>query len=252
MWVPLVLPIFLASSLWGGRAEGTWISRVPTKEKVLALTFDANFHRVGAQAILDALKREGVYCTVFVTGRYIQQYPDLVKRLVADGHEVANHTLSHYRLVQKTQHLDQDQAKALLETELNQVSQSFHDLTGMTLAPFWRPPFGEQNSRIRQIAAHLGWRTILWTHGKTTEENLDLRDWVTDPTDIRYLSSTQLGEFLMSYEHRHSDGLSGVIVMMHLCHAKPLEPSAKMIPSLIEAVRSKGYRFVKVSKLVKW
>ena len=132
-------------------------------EHRLWLTFDDGPHQTRTPALLDILRAAKLTATFFVVGARAAHQPDLLGRMVAEGHRVGNHSYSHARLTG----LDE----AAIRREIA--------LTDAVIAPFtgpdklFRPPFGASDARVERAAAALGYRTVLWT--------LDPEDWRQPP-----------------------------------------------------------------------
>ena len=99
------------------------ISRVKTSEKVVALTFDDGPHPVYTPAILDILKKKHVKATFFMIGRRMEQHPDIVRRAVEEGHQIANHTYTHPRNIRAD-------TSSQIVTELEKCEAVIERLTG--------------------------------------------------------------------------------------------------------------------------
>ena len=125
-------------------------------EKVIYLTFDCGYENGNTGAILDALKKHNVSATFFVVGHFLETAPDLVKRMVEEGHMVGNHTYHHP---------DMSSISTLeaFQKELEDVADSFYEITGTKLAPYYRPPQGKANAENIKMAQQLGYSTIFWS-----------------------------------------------------------------------------------------
>ncbi|MBI4506394.1 MAG: polysaccharide deacetylase family protein [Chloroflexi bacterium] len=134
---------------------------------VVALTFDLGIPSAGAlESVLDTLERAGVRSTFFITGYWAEAQPDLLRRIVAAGHELANHSYSHPNLTQV------DPARARWEIEhTERIAQA---LVGQTTQPYFRPPFGAYNRQVLELVEGLGYRIVMWT--------LDSADWRPEST----------------------------------------------------------------------
>ncbi len=127
-----------------------------TEDKKIYLTFDCGFENGNTSAILDALKEHEVSATFFVVGHYLESAPDLVKRMVEEGHTVGNHTYHHPDMsVIK----DKDD----FADELQQVSDAYKQLTGQEMVKYYRPPQGKYTLESLQMAKELGYRSFFWS-----------------------------------------------------------------------------------------
>ena len=127
-------------------------------EKVIYLTFDAGFENGNTAPILDALKKHNVPATFFVVGHYLESAPELVKRMVAEGHYVGNHTYHHLDMSSIS-------SKESFEKEMRDVEKKFKEITGteLELARFYRPPQGKYNTKNLEMAKDMGYHTFFWS-----------------------------------------------------------------------------------------
>lgn len=127
-----------------------------TDEKILYLTFDAGYENGNTAPILDALKKHNVSATFFVVGTYIESEPDLIRRMVEEGHTVGNHTWHHPNM---SQIADMDSFKK----EITDVEDAFLNVTGQEMTRYYRPPQGKYNVENLQMAKELGYKTFFWS-----------------------------------------------------------------------------------------
>ncbi len=130
--------------------------RADTEEKVLYLTFDAGFENGNTAPILDALKKHGVKATFFLVGNYLETQPELVRRMVAEGHTVGNHTYSHPDMSKIAD-------KASFRAELEQNEAAYRAVTGGEMSRLYRPPQGKFCESNLQMAQELGYHTVFWS-----------------------------------------------------------------------------------------
>ncbi len=219
---------------------------VKTKKKVVALTFDGGSLDRGVISILDTLKKYDVKCTMFLTGNFMRHYPQLVKRIVADGHETGNHSYSHPHLTQleingSNKTLDNVNA-TLIENQLSKSDSIFYRLSGRHFAPLWRAPYGEFNSEIIRWAALAGYKHIGWS------DKCDTWDWVADTTSNIYRKNIEILARLLMVDDKY--GLNGKIILMHLGTERKTEIPYEILGAIIRKLRERGYRFVTVSELI--
>ena len=127
-----------------------------TKEKVLYLTFDAGFENGNTTAILDALKKHHAPATFFVVGNYLNTSPELLKRMVDEGHIVGNHTYHH-------PDMSQISTKNAFEKEIMDVETKYKEITGKEMTKFYRPPQGKYSEANLQMAKDMGYHTFFWS-----------------------------------------------------------------------------------------
>lgn len=126
------------------------------EEKVLYLTFDCGYENGNTEPILEALKKHGAKGTFFVVGHFLETAPDLVKRMVEEGHTVGNHTYHHPDMSAISD-------KAAFQKEMDDVADLFCEVTGAKLAPYYRPPQGKCNVQNLKMAQELGYCTVFWS-----------------------------------------------------------------------------------------
>ena len=121
-----------------------------TDEKVLYLTFDAGYENGHTPAILDALKKHHVPAAFFIVGNYLETSPELVKRMVEEGHLVANHTYHH-------PDMSNISSKEAFQKELTMLEEKYTEITGLSMAKYYRPPQGKYSEQNLQMAKDLGY-----------------------------------------------------------------------------------------------
>ena len=124
-----------------------------TSQKVLYLTFDCGYENGYTAQILDVLKDHQAPAAFFVVGHMIQSSPDLIRRMVQEGHIVGNHTFHHPDMSAIS-----DQSK--FQQELEELEQLYQETTGQTLPRFYRPPQGKYSEENLRQAQALGYRTV--------------------------------------------------------------------------------------------
>ncbi|MBO6015832.1 MAG: polysaccharide deacetylase family protein [Lachnospiraceae bacterium] len=191
-----------------------------TQDKVLYLTFDAGYENGNTAKILDALQKHKVRATFFVVGNYLETSPELVKRMVADGHSVGNHTY-HHRDMSTAE-------RELFEKEIADVEELFGRITGTELAKFYRPPQGKYCEENLQMAKDLGYHTFFWS--------LAYVDWYEDkqPTKEEAFSK------LLGRVH------PGAIVLLH----STSKTNAEILDELLTRWEEMGYRFGTLGDLI--
>lgn len=195
------------------------IARGNAQRKEIALTFDAGSGATHTQSILKTLRDNHITSTLFLTGQWVENNPQLVKQMVADGHELANHTYSHPDLTTVSD--------AEIVNQFSKVEKAVQSLVGKTTKPFFRPPFGARNQRVLSISAGQGYQSVYWT--------FDSGDWREDFTAQ------------MVYNKVISEAVNGAIIVMHL----DSQLTAEVLPKEIEQLKAKGYSFVTVSQIMR-
>jgi peptidoglycan/xylan/chitin deacetylase (PgdA/CDA1 family) len=236
------------------RATAEDIKRGDLSRREVALTFDGGSEANVVGEILDSLRAANVRVTVFLTGQFIRLHPDWVRRMAADGHEIANHTDTHPHLTtyatNHRQHTLPNVTRDFVVGQLRRAEESLRTLTGKAMAPLWRAPYGEHNGEIRAWAAEAGYRHISWTQGAGTAEDLDTRDWVADRSSRIYRSREQIAARILEFGTGRPEGLSGGIVLMHLHSNRQTDRPHDGLPDLLKALQGQGYRVVTISRLL--
>ncbi len=230
------------------------VSRGMRSRKEVALTFDGGSDANVSPEILDILLARGVRATLFLTGGYIRSFPELVRRMVAEGHEVANHTDSHPHLTTFAQNRRHDTRPGLtreaFQAELRRAEAAFRALTGKPMQRYWRAPYGEVNQDLLRWAAELGYTHVAWTRGEGSE-TLDTRDWVADRSSRLYASSALIRDRILGFDEEGGDGAAGGIILMHLASRRREDPVHRRLAEIIDGLRARGYALVPVSDLLR-
>lgn len=221
------------------------LTQGPADRREIVLSFDAGSSDRGAREILAALRQRYLTTTIFLTGEFIRRYPDLTRRIAADGHEVGNHTDTHPHLT--TYGEDGRQAtragvdRDSIGAELTRAARLYRETTGQQMAPLWRAPYGEQNAEIRRWGAEAGYWHVGWTGGRA---GLDGLDWVSDPRSPSYRSAEQVIERLVERAE------NGGIVLLHLASDRE-DPIAPKIPLLLDGLSRRGFRLALASEFLR-
>lgn len=198
--------------------HGIWIG--DTSKKVVYLTFDCGYENGYTDDILDILKKEKVPATFFITGHYIKSQPELVKRMVNEGHIVGNHSWGHPDLSK----ISDEKYKH----EIKKLEEAYTDLTGRHDMKYLRPPRGTFNERSLKLADQLGYTSVFWSFA--------YQDWLTNQQkgkDFAYKS-------IMKRIH------PGAILLLHTVS----KDNADALGKVIEDLRKKGYQFESLDYLV--
>ena len=136
-----------------------------TTQNTIYLTFDCGYENGNTEPILDALKKHDVKATFFVVGNFLETSPEIVKRMIAEGHTVGNHTYHH---------LDMSSISSMdaFKKETQDVENLFEQITGTPITKFYRPPQGKYSESNLQMAKELGYKTFFWS--------LAYVDWMQD------------------------------------------------------------------------
>ena len=230
------------------------ISRVKNAGKSLSITFDGGSSDSSATAILNILSEKRIKTTFFLTGRFIKKYPHIVKRMVSEGHEVGNHTMSHPHLttfsIDRKRTTSDGVSYSFLKKEMDETARIFSELTGSRMQPLWRAPFGETNKEILSWASKIGYRHIAWTVDYKAHQTMDSLDWVTDKSSSLYRTSEEIKERLLSFADKKGRAEGGII-LMHLGTERKNDVVHEKLAAIIEDFIARGYNILPISKLIR-
>ena len=189
------------------------------EEKVLYLTFDAGYENGCTAQILDTLKAHHVSAAFFLVGDYMERNPDLVRRMVAEGHIVGNHTMNHPDMSGLT--------GEAFRKEITGLESLFREITGQELPKYYRPPQGLYSQENLAAARELGYKTVFWS--------LAYVDWNNDnqPTAEHAFSK------LLPRTH------NGAVVLLH----STSQTNAQILDELLTTWESQGYCFETIDQL---
>ena len=127
-----------------------------TTQKRIYLTFDSGYENGCTEKILDVLKAHDVPAAFFLVGNYVERNPELVKRMISEGHIVGNHTMHHYDM-------SRIKEKENFEKELTDLEILYKEATGQEMEKYYRPPQGIYSRENLQQARDLGYKTVFWS-----------------------------------------------------------------------------------------
>ncbi len=191
---------------------------VETDEPKIALTFDAAWGNEDTKQIMEILKKHDVKVTFFMTGGWVESYPDDVKLILSEGHDLGNHSENHKNMSQLS-----DEEK---KSELMTVHEKVKALTNYDMYLF-RPPYGDYDNAVIKTAKECGYYTIQW--------DVDSLDWKDYGVDSIIDTVTQ---------HKHLG--NGSII---LCH-NGAKYTAQALDTMITSLKDAGYKFVPLSELI--
>ena len=198
-------------------SAGLSFSRVRVPGNFIAMTFDDGPHPHNTPRLLDMLRARNIKATFFVVGNCVDLYPQVVRRTVAEGHEIGNHTYTH-RLLTKC-------SDAEITSELTRCRDAVARAANYQQRVL-RPPYGSLLQRQREmVRSTFGYPTILWS--------VDPLDWKRPGPSVvtsRILAGTT----------------SGAIILSHDLHA----PTIDAMPATLDGLLERGFQFVTVSQLL--
>ncbi len=191
-----------------------------TEEKRIYLTFDAGYENGVTEKILDTLQKHRVTAAFFLVGNYLEQNPELVKRMVAEGHTVGNHTYHHYDMSKISE-------EASFRKELEDLEDLYQQVTGEEMKKFYRPPQGCYSEENLKMAQELGYHTVFWS--------LAYVDWINDK------QPTQQEAFSKLIPRIHN----GAVVLLHSTSAT----NGEILDELLTRWKELGYTFGTIEEL---
>ncbi len=192
------------------------IYRVDTDEKIISLTFDVVWNDEYTEELLNTLEGYDLTATFFITGEWMERYPDLTEEILKRGNEIGNHTYSHNSLKE----LDDEDIRREIE-EVDKMLREDFDYQ----SKFFRPPLGEYNKRVVNIAQEMGYYTVLWS--------IETGDWLSPGVD-------KIVDRVVKRAHK------GGIILMHNCSPQGISA----LSMIIHALRLRDFAIVPVSNLL--
>jgi len=216
---PAPLPVNATSRpVWGPMNKE--VSQGNTSNKQIALTFDAGSGTQSADQILSILKANNLHATFFLTGKWAEQNPELVKRILADGNTIGNHSYSHPYLTQIT---DAEITNQFTKTE--NIIQGI--VPGSVLKPYFRAPYGDRNQHVWDYMAGLGYQSIYWT--------VDTWDW-QEGVSADVVTSRIFGNVK-----------NGAIILMHVGD----DLTGQVLQEVITKLQNDGYKLGPLEEVLK-
>lgn len=189
-------------------------------QPVIYLTFDAGYENGYTAQILDVLQSHNAPAAFFLVGNYLQQEPELVQRMLDEGHIVGNHTWSHPDIATV-------QTKEALAEQLTKLEDLFREVTGQEMSKYYRPPQGKYSQDNLELAQSLGYTTVFWS--------LAYVDWYENDQPTR----DQAFAKLIPRIH------NGAVVLLH----STSRTNAEILDELLTAWEDLGYRFGTLDEL---
>lgn len=191
-----------------------------TNKKVVYLTFDNGYENGYTSTILDTLRDKKVPATFFVTGQYVTEQQELLKRMVQEGHIIGNHSWSHPDMT--------TMSNDKIISELQRIKEEVATITGQTDMNYLRPPRGIFSDRVLKVSKDAGYTSVFWS--------LAYKDWeVNNQKGKRY-----------AYDQIMKQIHPGAIMLIHSVSSD----NANALPEVIDAVRKQGYTFESLDQLM--
>ena len=190
-----------------------------TQHKVIYLTFDEGYENGYTPQILDILKANDVKAAFFVTKDYIERNPELIKRMVDEGHVVGNHSVTHSDMP--------DLSDEQIKSELDECAAYFKEVTGVEMPRFFRPPAGVYSIRSLEKTQQAGYKTIFWSFA--------YKDWETDNQP----GKEEAYNMVMNNYH------NGSIMLLHAVS----QSNTEALDDMLKSLKQEGYTFLSLYDL---
>lgn len=210
-----------ASAEYLSRFGAYYIDEKGARDKTIYLTFDAGYENGNTEDILDVLKEKDVPAAFFVVGNFVEDEPEILRRMEAEGHIVGNHTMTHPDMASIA---DIDGFRG----ELTELEEAYKAVTGKEMKKFYRPPRGIYSENNLKQAQDMGYTTVLWS--------LAYEDWYENDQPAREDALNLLNKRIHP----------GAIVLLH----STSKTNARVLGELIDGWREKGYKFESIDKLL--
>ena len=188
-------------------------------DKVIYLTFDAGYENGNVAKVLNALRDAGAVGSFFVLSNLAKSNPDLLKRMVAEGHTVCNHTAHHPNLSYAS--------KEKIEAEIRGLEDAVEAVIGQKPAPYFRPPEGSFSEQMLRTVQEMGYHTVFWSFAYA--------DW----DNARQPEPEASLQKILAHTH------NGEVLLLHPTSAT----NAAILPRLLAALAAEGYRFGTMDEL---
>lgn len=222
----LIIVMFMFFYFYLNTYFGLWwqegiIRRGKSKTKV-AITFDDGPHPMYTKKILDILKKKKVKATFFLTGQNAEKYPEVVRRIKAEGHDIGNHTYHHINL-----------SPVKLERVKKEIALTelvIKEITGEEPS-YFRPPRGVYDQKVRRLLVNKGYSIVLWT--------ITTQDWRSPGVEyiVNKAKKAKGGDIILMHDSGSLTKAEGADRMQTI----------RALPIIIDNLREKGLKPVKIS-----
>lgn len=219
--IAVILGLWQLSNARSFQFFGEIVAEITCSDSIVALTFDDGLCSLYTDEVLAILREKEVKATFFVTGLWTEKNIDIARRIVAEGHELGNHSYSHTSLVLK--------GLALIREEIERTDAAIRN-AGHQGNIYFRPPYGKKLFMLPWYLTRSNRTTVMWS----VEPEL-YREVAKDANRI----TTHVLEHVQP----------GAIILMHLMYDSRRE-SRKALPLIIDSLRERGYEFLTISELI--
>lgn len=192
------------------------ISKGDTSKRQAIITIDAGFGDRSAEGLLTALAKHQIKATFFLVGQWVEEHPELTRRIAREGHEIFNHSYSHPDYTTLT--------SLEIKADLQKMDDVLFTTVGIRTRPYYRAPSGARNAAVNSAAALAGYQHIYWS--------LDPQDWRLD------VSGETTKNRVLSNIH------PGAIILLHIADSA----TGDIADELFTALEEKGYKLVSLTE----
>ena len=189
-----------------------------TSKKQVIFTFDGGEGPQSGDQILDVLARHHIQGTFFLTGKFVENHTDLVRKIALGGHEIFNHTYDHPHLTSVT-----DEG---IVTQLAKMNGALEQVIGSSTRPYFRAPYGDRDERVLSVAGTAGYRSVYWT--------TDALDW----QETQGIGADEVKNRILS------GVTSGAIFLMHIGDTI----TGAILDEVFTQIEAQGYRIVSLTQ----
>lgn len=217
--IPFIISIFLCFIFVSAKESNDVYKYVNNDEMKIALSFDDGPHPVYTPEVLSVLRKYNIKATFFVIGENASYFPDLIRQINEEGHELGNHTFTHS--------LSKKISNKVLSYEITKSHETIKNICGYDVKLF-RPPGGIINDKVKETVGELGYKIVLW--------NIDTRDWAHSSVNSiinNVLSNTKSGSIVLFHDYIYKNS-----------------PTVEALEKIIPKLKEQGYTFVTVGELI--
>ena len=201
---------------FNGTVKKVPIYSVDRKDNKISISFDCAYGADYTEKLLEILQEYDVKCTFYMVEFWVKKFPDMVKKIHDAGHEIGTHSKTHPKM--------STLSESEIKDELLSSIKAIENITGQKVETF-RPPFGDYDDLLLDVATSLGLYTIQWD-----VDSIDWKDITAEQIIKRVVSKTKSGSII-------------------LCHNNG-RYTAKALPYILSNLKEKGFEFVKINELI--
>ncbi|MEO6722741.1 MAG: polysaccharide deacetylase family protein [Ferruginibacter sp.] len=242
-WI-FILCMTMSNSVW------SQVTRGDTAQKKIALVFTGDEYADGGKFIVDALKKEKVRASFFLTGNFYRNasFKDIIQRLIDDGHYLGSHSDKHLL------YCDWGKRDSLLVTKKEfdiDLERSYEELARWGIskdkAPYFLPPYEWYNDSIVKWTKQNELQLVCFSPGTRSTA-----DYSYPEMGARYVSRSDIFNSILNFEKKSTSGLNGFILLIHIgTDPRRKDKFYHLLPGLLSEMKLKGYEWVRIDELLK-